>query len=325
MSRVIASLSLAIAFGATAGSFPADAESAAPGTCDGFGAVTFSPAHPILTDVIGVGVKSWKYIPDVEPSPAETTLSRAQRLPNNLIYVNVIITPYPEKYSAHRVVAVPYDDSYDLIGPLAVGDYAVTSSVVHEDASGVVTRPCPVQAATILSIGTDRASTTKAPVVEFYNAALDHYFITHEPAEISDLDTGVHPGWLRTGESFLGYAPGKSDNRAHPVCRYYGKPTLGRDTPLYSASTAECVRLARAPNTDIWSLESADVFELGLPDRATGVCPIGSAPLYRLWNGRADSNHRYTASASTREAMIAKGWVSEGYGPDGASMCARLQ
>jgi hypothetical protein len=324
MSRTIASLSLAIAFGATGGSFPAHADSVGPGTCDGFGAVTFSPAHPILTDVIGVRVKSWKEIPAVEPSPAETTLSRAQLLPYNLIYVNVIVTPYPEKYSGYRV-AVPYDDSYGLIGPLAVGDYAVTSSVVHEDASGKVTRPCPDQAATILGIGTDRTATTKVPVVEFYNAALDHYFITQEPAEISDLDTGVHPGWLRTGESFLGYAPGKSDNRARPACRFYGKPTLGRDTHFYSVSTAECVRLARAPNTDIWSLESADVFELGLPDRATGVCPIGSAPLYRLWNGRTDSNHRYTASASTREAMIAKNWVSEGYGPDGASMCAPLQ
>jgi hypothetical protein len=52
---------------------------------------------------------------------------------------------------------------------------------------------------------------------------------------------------------------------------------------------------------------------------------IGSAPLYRLRNGRADSNHRYMASARTREAMIAKSWVSEGHGPDGASMCAPLQ
>ena len=39
-------------------------------------------------------------------------------------------------------------------------------------------------------------------VVEFYNAGLDHYFITWVPQEISDLDTGVHVGWSRTGKTF---------------------------------------------------------------------------------------------------------------------------
>ena len=42
-------------------------------------------------------------------------------------------------------------------------------------------------------------------VIEFYNAAQDHYFITASPAEIADLDTGVHPGWQRTGLSFDAY------------------------------------------------------------------------------------------------------------------------
>ena len=204
MSRTIASLSLAIAFGATgATSLSAQADPVSAGTCVGFGAVTFAPAHPILTDAIGVRVKSWKEIPATDPSPPETTLSRAQALPGNAIYVDVIVTPHPEKYSGYQTVQVPYDDYYGLIGPLAVGDYTVTSSVFHEDASGVVTRPCPDAAATILSVVTERTATTKVAVVEFYNAALDHYFITQATAEIADLDNGVHRGWTRTGESFL--------------------------------------------------------------------------------------------------------------------------
>jgi len=324
MNRTIASLSLVIAFGAAA-SLPARADPVGAGTCDGFGSVAFSPAHPIFTDVIGVRVKAWKDIPAVEPTPAETTLARAQLLPGNAIHVEVIVTPHPEKYSGYRTVAVPYDDIYDLMGPLAVGSYPVTSAVYHEDAAGAVTKPCPDHPATMLAIATDRTPTVKIPVIEFHNAAADHYFITQDPAEIADLDLGVHPGWLRTGESFLAYAPGQSDNRGRPVCRFYGIPLPGRDTHFYSVAAAECSRLGRAPNLGKWSLESADVFELGLPDRTTGACPIGRAPLYRLWNGRVDSNHRYTSSASTRDAMNAQGWVSEGYGPDGVSMCAPLQ
>ena len=39
-------------------------------------------------------------------------------------------------------------------------------------------------------------------VVEFYNASLDHYFITWVPAEIALLDTGATKGWTRTGKTF---------------------------------------------------------------------------------------------------------------------------
>ena len=42
-------------------------------------------------------------------------------------------------------------------------------------------------------------------VVEYYNATLDHYFITADPAEIALLDGGGLGGaWQRTGESFAG-------------------------------------------------------------------------------------------------------------------------
>ncbi len=70
-----------------------------------------------------------------------------------------------------------------------------------------------------------------------------------------------------------------------------------------------------------WLLETDNAFEVTLPDLATGVCPNGMDPIYRLWNKRVDSNHRYTARS--RYAMVARGWVPEGYGPLGVAMCAR--
>src|SRR5207245_2233297 len=72
---------------------------------------------------------------------------------------------------------------------------------------------------------------TRTTVVEFYHAALDHYFITANPKEISDLDTGVHPGWTRTGQTFNSYTIGSAgrDGR-RPVCRAYGLPRAGIDS-----------------------------------------------------------------------------------------------
>ena len=40
-------------------------------------------------------------------------------------------------------------------------------------------------------------------VIEYYNASLDHYFITSEPAEAAMLDAGTTvAGWQRTGFEF---------------------------------------------------------------------------------------------------------------------------
>jgi hypothetical protein len=59
-----------------------------------------------------------------------------------------------------------------------------------------------------------------------------------------------------------------------------------------------------------------------IPDAATGACPTGTIGVYRLWNARNDTNHRYTVDPLLRAAMIARGYVPEGYGPLGVGMCA---
>jgi hypothetical protein len=43
--------------------------------------------------------------------------------------------------------------------------------------------------------------------------------------------------------------------------------------------------------------------------------------MYRLWNQRADSNHRYTTNPAIRDLMIQQGYIAEGYGPDAVAMC----
>ena len=168
---------------------------------------------------------------------------------------------------------------------------------------------------------------TLVQVDEFYHRALRHYFITADAAEKQLLDTGVHPGWERTGESFKAYATGSPANGSiGPVCRYYGKPERGLDSHFHSAAgktqdPPECVSVFVKFRSD-WLLESDNVFQIGLPDTKTGACPSQTVPVYRVWNQRDDSNHRYTTSLAIKAQMIASGYLAEGYGPDGVVMCA---
>jgi len=158
--------------------------------------------------------------------------------------------------------------------------------------------------------------------IEFHRASVDHYFMSSDPVEIAALDTGVFAGWARTGEQFGVLSAGERGiARASPVCRYYGRPEAGLDSHFYSASPAECAAVA-ALYGDAWQLESPEVFVVALPEAATGACPAGTMPVYRVFNGRSDANHRYVTSIAARATMTAAGWIAEGYGPDAVAMCA---
>lgn len=159
-------------------------------------------------------------------------------------------------------------------------------------------------------------------VIEFHHAGLDHYVMSADPAEIAGLDTGVFAGWSRTGYGFKAYVTGSSASGSiHPVCRAYGLASFGLNTHFYSASTHECFLLRQLFGA-AWAFESDNKFQIALPDTTTGVCPGGTVPVYRTFNGRADVNHRYTTSLAVRAAMEAAGWIREGYGAEGVIMCA---
>jgi lysyl endopeptidase len=151
----------------------------------------------------------------------------------------------------------------------------------------------------------------KAAAVEFHNAALDHYFLSTNPVEIDNLDSGRTIGWVRTGLRFLVYSVPAAGTS--PVCRFYRAPAFG-DSHFYSASPTECAQTAAAHPVD-WIYESPNVFYVRLPDPVTGACPAGTAPVYRFFN-TATTNHRYTTERVIRDQMIAaRRWTAEGYGP----------
>ena len=167
------------------------------------------------------------------------------------------------------------------------------------------------------SFGAIPAEAQKLQAFEYYNAALDHYFMTANPDEIASLDSGKTPGWTRTGMSFGVFAGPASGTS--PVCRDYMPPGYG-DSHFYSASPAECADVAaRFPS---FVVESSAVFYIARPDTTTGACPSLTVPVYRLWNNRADSNHRYTTDPAVAAQMVARGYIAEGYGPKAVIMCA---
>ncbi len=167
----------------------------------------------------------------------------------------------------------------------------------------------------VSGIGTIGPSGT-VTLIEFYNAALDHYFITSLAPEIAALDSGAIAGWVRTGQSFKAY--GQATLGADAVCRFY-LPSP-RNAHFFTASPIECGYLASLYPT--FTLETSNAFYIPPPDMTTGVCAAGTIPVYRLYNNRPDTDHRFITDPAIRTQMVAQGYIAEGYGPDKVIMCA---
>ena len=149
------------------------------------------------------------------------------------------------------------------------------------------------------------------PIVEYYHAELQHYFITGDYDEQVGLDTGVFSGWTRTGVELLGYMAMSPTPPLSPVCRYYGLPSAGLNTHFYSVNAAECAYVAQTW-PDKWIEERSRAFDVLHLSPDSGRCASGTVPVIRFWNGQFDVNHRYVVTSNAENDMIAKGWVREG-------------
>jgi predicted dienelactone hydrolase len=143
--------------------------------------------------------------------------------------------------------------------------------------------------------------------VEFYNPALDHYFITAEPAEAAMLDAGiVVPGWVRTGYDFKVH---KADSPfGAPACRFFGTPGIGPNSHFFTIDPAECALVRTNP---YWTYEGI-AFKAEVP--VADDCAADRVPVVRLYNdGKGgQANHRYLTSHSEIHDMLLQGWIREG-------------
>lgn len=154
--------------------------------------------------------------------------------------------------------------------------------------------------------------------VEFYHRPTHHYFVSTDDAEIAALDEGHYAGWSRSVGAFVVYRTAEeAPADALPVCRFFSPRFTSH---FYSADPDECNAVANNwPDT--WILETRNAFYVNVPDKASGTCAPGLQSVYRLFNNGARPNHRYVTDARLRDAMVAAGWISEGYGPSATIFC----
>ncbi|MEP7181483.1 MAG: hypothetical protein ABI886_04790 [Betaproteobacteria bacterium] len=211
----------------------------------------------------------------------------------------------------------PYASRSEQIRVLDATSLNIVGSVVLD------TRPATDPSFQMNSIKVVRAVSIPnvSLAVEYFYAAVGHYFTTSSPLEIAALDNGRFPGWQRTGEVMPVYAQrDDAPDGVVPVCRFYGRPEKGLDSHFYSASTVECAQVQQR-FSDAWLLEGSEVFDVYPADQVTGACLFQTTPVYRVYNNRADANHRYTTSPEIRSSMLQQGWLPEGYGPDSVAFC----
>jgi hypothetical protein len=166
-------------------------------------------------------------------------------------------------------------------------------------------------------------------VLEYYNASLDHFFYSASAPDIDALDNGSFIGWQRTGYSFRVQARTTTvagdPLGVEPVCRFYIPLEVGY-SHFFSASSDECEQLRQ--RFPAFVSETAAAFYVWQAfDASASLCEspwdyAGLIPVYRLWNGRADTNHRYTTDKAVRDAMVARGYIAEGDGPDAIAFCS---
>jgi len=165
-----------------------------------------------------------------------------------------------------------------------------------------------------------------ADVIEYYAPALDHYFISGSEPDIDALESGRIPGWVETGYELPGlsvpipkYCCSTYGQIAVPVCRFYIPPPEG-PSHFFSAFADECNAIAAKFPSLV--LETTAAFYVYVPNADTGECPYPFRPVYRVWNQRADTNHRYVFDdLDLRQRMLEQGWVPEGRGPLGVAWC----
>jgi hypothetical protein len=316
-------LMLAVAFSLalTLGIDAASARGLQP--CSLTGNASFSPFHPVASTVIGysIGLVAW----DPVANPDHVAVVKLSQPSSQRIELDLILTKDLAPFPAYT--AVEFGEGrrsvHGTLGPLPVGEYVVGTRVrVFDSIAGTLTPLCS-DASYDSGLVVYAQPPATAPVIEFYHARFDHYFITQNADEIRDLDTGVHSGWKRTGETFNAYMPGATSFHVGGIARFYGLPTAGLDSHVYVlAVSAEYFNLLWGELSSAWRIESQSAFELQSPDATTGACPDDTIPVYRLWNNRPDSNHRYTTDPIIKSEMVARGWVPEGYGNDAVFFCA---
>lgn len=179
--------------------------------------------------------------------------------------------------------------------------------------SCLATTLAAVASSVILSFSAASASAqSTVTVVEYYNVALDSYFITSRSTEIAAIDA-LPQAFIRTGVTFTGFAANANVAGTDAVCRYYIKSTTPPiSSHFYGLAATDCALIAAASPAG-FTYEGLD---FAVHKTVAGSCPAAApTPIYRLLrlgdSGR-NPNHRYTTSLASYNQFIGQGWTGEG-------------
>lgn len=219
-----------------------------------------------------------------------------------LIYPDGTTTVYNDNGGGGTAARIPANSGYLTLSQSGTYYIVASSSIAVQSGSYTLK----------FSDAVSQQPVTSASVVEeFYNADLNHYFITGDSGEASGIDNGAAgPGWSRTGYSMDAWqSQSAATANANAVCRFYGTPGVGPNSHFYTADAGECDAVKQDPG---WFYEGIALYSQPVQ---YGSCPLGTTPLYRVYNNRwmyNDSNHRFVTDSIIYQQMADQGWVQEG-------------
>ncbi len=162
-----------------------------------------------------------------------------------------------------------------------------------------------VSAAFALSAFSANAQTVT--VVEYYNKAVDAYFITGRANEQAGLDSVAD--FARTGMTFQATVATAAQTK---ICRFYiSVASPYTSSHFYGRQGTDCEYLL---SLGIAGFAWED-YDFATQQPASGVCPAGTTAIYRGFRagaGGKTSNHRYSASLADYNAAVTSGYVGEG-------------
>ena len=309
--------------------FPCVASAFEFDACQFTGQASVIPLPPSTSEPIGVklNVANSNSIQFPHPEYQYYWFKQSVAGANTFVF-DVILTNDTTTFPGYAPVG-ELDQNWGFIGPLPAGPYKLLGTVnVYDPSTGTISPQCdpamwgPAQKEIDLTVFEKSKPPLKARLVEFYSPSRDDYFLTMDGTESQTLDNT--PGWERTGEQFFAFVDNPQVyssfySERGTVARYYGLPSVGLNTHLYTfVNSAEADSLSPGA----WAQEFNELFGIWQPLTSTGTCPPTTVPVYRFWDGRPDAHHRWTINPDIRQEMLARGWIPEGYGPDGVIMCS---
>lgn len=166
--------------------------------------------------------------------------------------------------------------------------------------------------AATLCLASAAAAAQSVTIVEYYNRALDAYFMTGRAAEQTLLDS-LPADFSRTGMEFSATAAATAAAPQVRICRFYvNTSTPFANTHFYGREGTDCEAL-RAQSLAGFSYEDFD-FAAAQPDAANACAAATPVRVFRSFRpavGARTSNHRYTTSVASYDALTAAGWTPE--------------